>query len=255
MVLEEAIARAAELLAASRYAVAFTGAGVSTESGIPDFRGPQGLWKRVDPNLFTIDYFEREPLTVWRLFVSLFLPVKRGVKPNPAHYALARLEELGIVKAVVTQNVDGLHQAAGSKNVIELHGNLREAVCMSCGYRMPLDWAVERVKRGMLPRCPRCDGLVKPAVVFFGERLPEEALERAFEEVSRADLVLVVGSSLTVYPAAYLPAYARSRGARLIIVNLEPTPLDHAADVVLRGRAGVLLPRLVEEVEKRIAKA
>ena len=241
--------RLARLLAESRYAIVFTGAGVSTESGIPDFRGPSGLWRRVPPEVFTIEYFVERPLEVWRLFTELFYSF-RGAKPNPAHYAIARLEELGVVKAVVTQNIDGLHQAAGSRRVIELHGNLRWARCMSCGRRVSLDEAVSEAREGRLPRCPGCGGMLKPDAVFFGEPLPEEALEEAFREARRADLVLVVGSSLSVYPAAYIPEYARRRGARLAIVNLEPTPLDHLATVVARRRAGELLPAVVSELEK-----
>ncbi|BES81911.1 NAD-dependent protein deacetylase [Pyrodictium abyssi] len=240
--------RLAQLLAESRYAVVFTGAGVSTESGIPDFRGPSGLWRRVPPEVFTIEYFVERPLEVWRLFTELFYSFK-DAKPNPAHYAIARLEELGIVKSVITQNIDGLHQAAGSRRVIELHGNLRWARCMSCGRRVPLDEAVSEAREGRLPRCPVCGGLLKPDAVFFGEPLPEEALEEAFREARRADLVLVVGSSLSVYPAAYIPEYARRRGARLAIVNLEPTPLDHLATVVARRRASELLLMVVRELE------
>lgn len=241
--------RLAQLLAESRYAVVFTGAGVSTESGIPDFRGPSGLWRRVPPEVFTIDYFVERPLEVWRLFTELFYSFK-DAKPNPAHYAIARLEELGAVKSVITQNIDGLHQAAGSRRVIELHGNLRWARCMSCGRRLPLDEAVSEAREGRLPRCPGCSGLLKPDAVFFGEPLPEETLEEAFREARRADLVLVVGSSLSVYPAAYIPEYAWRRGARLAIVNLEPTPLDHLATVVARRRAGELLPMVVRELER-----
>ncbi len=245
----EEVEEAARLLASARYAIVFTGAGVSTESGIPDFRGPQGLWKRVDPELFTIDYFYENPGHVWRLFLELFLN-KMDAKPNPAHYAIAELERMGVVKAVITQNVDGLHQAAGSRNVIELHGNLRYAVCMSCGRRIPLSEAVRKAREGEIPpRCPHCGGVLKPDVVFFGEPLPREELERAFSEAEKADVVLVVGSSLVVYPAAYIPELALQKGAKLIIVNMEPTRLDHLAHVVIRGKAGEVLPLIVERVK------
>ncbi|ALL01543.1 NAD-dependent protein deacetylase, SIR2 family [Pyrodictium delaneyi] len=241
--------RLAGLLAESRHAIVFTGAGVSTESGIPDFRGPSGLWRRIPPEVFTIEYFLERPLEVWRLFSEFFYSF-RGAKPNPAHLAIARLEELGVVKAVITQNIDGLHQAAGSRKVIELHGNLRWARCMSCGHKVALDDAVETVRRGQLPHCPRCGGLLKPDAVFFGEPLPDDALEEAFREARSADLVLVVGSSLTVYPAAYIPEYARRRGARLVIVNLEPTPLDNLAEMIVHRKAGEFLPLVVKELEK-----
>ena len=247
--LKERLKRAAEILAKSRYAIVFTGAGVSTESGIPDFRGPQGLWKRVDPEKFTINYFISNPDEVWELFVS-YLMISGDVNPNPAHKAIAELEALGIVKSVITQNVDGLHQRAGSRKVIELHGNLRYAVCINCGNRISLQEAIKIFKEnGVAPRCPKCGGLLKPDVVFFGEPLPQGALRAAFEEAKRADVVLVVGSSLVVTPAAYVPMIAKKNGARLIIVNLEGTAMDHLADVVIRGKAGEVLPKIVEHVK------
>jgi NAD-dependent deacetylase len=249
---EELIKKAAKILAESSYAIVFTGAGVSTESGIPDFRGPQGLWKRVNPEKFTIEYFISNPDEVWGLFVDYFL-IHRDVKPNPAHYSIAELEELGVVKAVITQNVDGLHQKAGSKKVIELHGNLRYAVCMSCGHKIALEDAVEQFKRSRsAPRCPKCGGLLKPDVVFFGEPLPYGALKAAFEEAERADAVMVVGSSLVVTPAAYVPLRAKEGGAKLIIVNLERTSMDNLADVIIRGKAGEILPKIVTRLKEML---
>lgn len=248
--MHELAKRLAELLVESKYAIVFTGAGVSTESGIPDFRGPSGLWRKIDPEIFTIQYFMENPSLVWRLFIEYFARY-RDAKPNPAHYAIARLEQIGIVKVVITQNIDGLHQAAGSRRVIELHGNLRYAVCLSCGQRIALDDAVSMIREGSdPPQCPRCGGLLKPDAVFFGEPLPVKALEDAFREAEKSDLVLVVGSSLTVYPAAYIPAHAVEHGARLVIVNLQPTPLDDIAVLVVREKAGVFLPRVVEYVEE-----
>ncbi len=252
MVGDSTIASIARLLVESRYVVVFTGAGVSTESGIPDFRGPQGLWKKIDPDVFSIGYFVSNPDEVWRLFTKLFLEIPR-VEPNRAHIAIARLEEIGIVKTVITQNVDGLHQRAGSRNVIELHGDLRYAVCLNCRGKIDLEKALEELKqKGRAPRCPQCGGLLKPNVVFFGEPLPFIALERAYEEASKADLVLVVGSSLTVMPAANIPFYAKQNGAKLVIINMEPTALDYIADIVVRGRAGDILSSIVEEVEKLV---
>ncbi len=245
-----AITDIARLLVESRYAVVFTGAGVSTESGIPDFRGPQGLWKKIDPDVFSIGYFMSNPEEVWRLFIKLFLEIPR-VEPNRAHRAIARLEEIGVVKAVITQNVDGLHQRAGSKNVIELHGDLRYAVCLNCRGKIDLEKVLEEFKqKGGTPRCPQCGGLLKPNVVFFGEPLPFVALERAYEEAGRADVILAVGSSLTVMPAANIPFYAKQNGAKLVIINMEPTALDYIADIVARGRAGDILSSILEEVER-----
>jgi len=247
--LEEQIKKTAEILVKSKYVIVFTGAGVSTESGIPDFRGPQGLWKRIDPEKFTINYFISNPDEVWRLFID-YLMINSNVKPNPAHKAIAELEALGIVKSVITQNIDGLHQKAGSRKVVELHGNLRYAVCVNCGNKISLEEAIKIFKEsGSAPRCPRCGGLLKPDVIFFGEPLPQGAVKVAFEEARRADVVLVVGSSLIVTPAAYVPMVAKESGAKLIIVNLEKTAMDHLADIIIRGRAGEILPKIVEQVK------
>jgi len=246
--------RVAEILVeAAGRAFVFTGAGVSTESGIPDFRGPRGLWRRVPPEVFSLDYFLEEPGRVWRLYADLYR-VLASARPNPAHRAIARLEELGLVEAVVTQNIDGLHQAAGSRRVVELHGSGGWAVCLSCGRRLPVETALRLGEEGgWPPRCPVCGGLLKPAAVFFGEPLPEEALREALRLAARARAVLVVGSSLRVYPAALVPEEAARRGARLAIVNLEETPLDWRAEVVARARAGVFLPMVVEEAEKLLS--
>ena len=246
--------RAAEILvSAGGRAFAFTGAGVSTESGIPDFRGPSGLWRRIPPEVFTIEYFLEDPGTVWRLYAELHRALA-SARPNPAHHAIARLEELGVIEAVVTQNIDGLHQAAGSRRVIELHGNAREAVCTACGARVAIEEALAAVEAGELPRCPRCGAVLKPAAVFFGEPLPSRALEEAFSLARRARAVLVAGSSLQVYPAALVPEEAARRGARLVIVNLEETPLDWRAELVVRERVGRFLPLVAEEAEKLLER-
>ena len=242
------VLRVAKMLVESSYAIVFTGAGVSTESGIPDFRGPEGLWRRVDPEKFTIDYFYENPLEVWRLVAQL-AEMFKDAKPNPAHYAIAELEEMGIVKTVITQNIDGLHQKAGSKRVIELHGNSRYAVCLVCGHRIPIEEALRIVARGELPRCPRCGGVLKPDAVFFGEPLPRRELEEAFREAEKADLVLVVGSSLVVQPAAYIPLHAKETGAKIVIVNASRTAMDSIADVIVRGKAGEILPKILEKVK------
>jgi NAD-dependent deacetylase len=237
--------RIARLLLEAKHAIAFTGAGISTPSGIPDFRGPQGLWKRVDPELFDITYFITDPMPAWRAFLELYRMTSEA-KPNAAHYALAALEEAGIVKAVITQNVDGLHQRAGSKRVVELHGNSGAVVCLSCGRRYPLDYAIKQVERGEVPRCPECGGLLKPDVVFFGEPLPERALREAIELAYKSDLVLVVGSSLVVRPANEIPWIVKTRGGRLVIVNLGETAMDHIADIKIEEDVKEALPRICE---------
>jgi NAD-dependent deacetylase len=241
--------RAAELVAAARRGVAFTGAGISAESGIRTFRGQDGLWKEHDPyKVASIDYFRRDPAYYWRVSAERWLTYHRA-RPNPAHAALAALEEGGHLAGVVTQNTDGLHLDAGTRTLIELHGNGRTVRCLDCGAVEPRPEVQARLARELPPRCLVCHGSqVKPDVVFFGEALPSAAMMEAFRMARESDLMVVVGSSLQVYPAADVPQRALERGAPLVVVNDEPTPLDVAAAVVLHGRAGEILPRLVELV-------
>lgn len=236
----EALAKA---LARSDCNVALTGAGISTPSGIPDFRGPGGLWSRVDPDKFDISYFRRHPDEVWGLFVEHFIPLL-DAKPNPAHVALAQLEEMGRLCAVITQNIDGLHQAAGSRNVVELHGNMRYARCPLCGEYYDMRAVASRFN-GRAPRCPRCGSVLKPDVVFFGEELPADAFRLALEYAENARVFIVVGSSLYVAPANQLPLVAKRNGALLAIINMGPTEYDHEADLLIRARVEEALPRLV----------
>ncbi len=245
---EEPIARAVAIVAASRRAVVFTGAGMSTESGLPDFRSPTGLWAEFDPReVATLSAFRRTPQRFYD-FYRRRLALLADARPHAGHRALARLEEAGHLAAVITQNVDGLHQAAGSRRVIELHGNLRESSCPDCGWVGPIAVVTAALQRGELPACPRCGSPVKPRVVLFEELLPEQAYREAQEALAQADALLVVGSSLQVTPAAWLPEIALRHGAPLIIVNDEPTPLDPLARVVLRGRAAAVLPALADAV-------
>jgi len=250
---DAALAAAARLLKGARRGMAFTGAGVSVESGIPDFRGPGGLWTRVDPyRVASIDRFREDPTEYW----SFSLAHRRtGARPNPAHRALVALEEAGHLQGVVTQNTDGLHQLAGSREVIELHGSSSRVVCLDCGAGFPRD-AIDRLNREHCPpACPACAGrFLKPTVIFFGEALPAEAVRRAEEWARTADVVLVVGSSLQVYPAADVPRLAYESGAQLCIVNAEPTPFDGLAACVVRGRAGEILPAVVPRVGGALRK-
>ena len=245
----EEIERAARLIreAGPGATVALTGAGVSTASGIPDFRSPGGLWERYDPSLFYIEVFHERPDYVWNLYAGLVRELW-DKKPNPAHEALAKLEEAGYLAAVITQNIDGLHQKAGSRNVIEVHGNAYRARCVSCGSVYPISEALSMLAEGRPPRCSRCGGLLKPDVVFFGEPLPRRAWMEAVRLASTSRVFLVAGSSLVVGPANMLPVYASRNGARLIIVNLTRTPLDGDADIVVRGRVEEVLPRIAELV-------
>lgn len=228
-----AVRLAARLLREAPSAWALTGAGVSTPSGIPDFRGPQGLWRTHNPEeVSTLEGFRRNPQAFYAFWLWRFQRMSQA-QPNLVHKFLAALEARGLLRGVITQNIDGLHQRAGSVRVLEVHGHVRSATCLSCRTAYPMDWVVEEVNRTGLARCP-CGGLVKPDVVLFGEPLTP-AFDVAQREVAEADLLFVLGTSLTVWPVAGLVPLAASRGARLLIANAEPTPYDSYADVLLRG--------------------
>jgi NAD-dependent deacetylase len=241
---DAALVRAALLLRQAKSAIAFTGAGVSAESGIPVYRGEGGLWTRFDPyRVAHIDTFRRNPAEYWTYSLN---HRRADAQPNAAHRALAELEHGGRLRAVVTQNTDGLHQRAGSERVVELHGSSHSVVCLDCGNRLPRADADGLNREHCPPLCPSCGGqFLKPTVVMFGEPLPEGALRQAQALAMAADLVLIVGSSLQVYPAAGIPRLAREHGADLCIINAEPTPFDDLAAVAIHGKAGELLPRVV----------
>lgn len=249
--------RVADLIVNARRVVVFTGAGVSTESGIPDFRSPGGIWDRFDPDDFTYHKFVSDPEArrkQWQMLREGGLATE--AKPNPAHYAIAELDRLGKLDCVITQNVDGLHQKAGvpDNRVLELHGSMRRAVCLGCNQRYSLEQVKARLDRGEeIPDCELCHGILKPEVVLFGESLPEEVLAEASLRSRNCDLFIVIGSSLVVYPAAYMPIYATSAGARLVIINLSSTPLDSRAIVLIRAKAGEAMPRIVKRVVEKLA--
>jgi NAD-dependent deacetylase len=238
-------ARLADAIRARQPCVVLSGAGVSTESGIPDFRSREGIWARDDPmEVASLDGFRRDPARVWE-FYARRLAVLADAEPNDGHRTLARLEQLGLVEAVVTQNVDGLHQRAGSRNVVEVHGSIRGAVCPACGARADAD----RVRALLpLPICA-CGEILKPGVVLFGELLPVGTLEVATELARRARLLLVVGSTLEVYPVAGLPLETIRAGGLLAIVNRGPTALDADADLRLEGNAATILRETLAELE------
>jgi NAD-dependent deacetylase len=238
---------AAEIISSARRGLALTGAGVSAESGIPTFRGEGGLWKQYDPvKVASIKYFMADPSAYWKVSKDRGR-VALAARPNPGHHALAALEATGHLAAVVTQNTDGLHQESGSRNVIEIHGSSRTVQCLDCGTREPRADVQARLHEEMPPHCKVCGGaFLKPTVVLFGEPMPKAAVARAFALAREADVVLVIGSSLVVYPAADIPLVALQSGARMIVVNAEPTPFDELAEVVIHGRSGEVLPEIVE---------
>ncbi|MFB6118511.1 NAD-dependent deacetylase [Halosegnis sp.] len=245
--MDEGIEQAATLLREADTAVAFTGAGISTASGIPDFRSDGGIWDRYEPESFHIRRFHADPDGFWQDRAELVAELYADVEPNAAHEALAALEQADLLDRVITQNVDGLHAAAGSEDVVELHGNGGRVACQDCGRRADAAPHYEAVRTGDIdgaPRCPDCEGLLKPDVVLFGERLPMAPLNEARSLARTADCLLVVGSSLTVEPAASLPEIAADTGGALVVINLEETHVSGRAAVDLRASATEALSTL-----------
>ena len=249
---EEGAAALARLIEHHQPCVALTGAGVSTESGIPDFRSPTGLWAEFDPLEYgSLHAFHDDPERVWRFYGPRYRMLT-DAQPNAAHLALAELERRGLLAAVVTQNIDLLHARAGSSDVVEVHGSIRSSTCPACSRRYDLAEVLPRLEDGP-PRCAACGAVLKPDVVFFGELLPRDRLERAFELARSAALLLVVGSSLEVYPVAGLPEETRAAGGRIAIVNRGATPFDAIATLVLDGSAGEILAVTVGRLGGRAA--
>jgi len=245
--MKDMIRRAAKDIMAAKSAVALTGAGISVESGIPPFRGRGGIWERIDPMTFGhIDTFEADPGEVWRVLIRDLKEIIDRAAPNDGHKGLARLETMGRLKAVITQNVDGLHQAAGNTEVLEFHGTCSRQRCMDCGGKM----ATRDVDISELPpRCP-CGGVLRPDWVFFGETIPLEALRRSRQLASECDLMLVVGTSAVVQPAAQIPVIARDVGAVVVEINPERTPLTGIiSDYLIKGGAGEVMNALISELE------
>lgn len=249
LTLQEQLQDAAELMRETRKIVVLTGAGISTESGIPDFRSPGSVWLENPPVSYP-DFVSKPEARrrYWKTRRSLSNQVN-AARPNSAHYALVELERKQILLGIITQNFDGLHQDAGHdpERVVELHGTSREAACTLCGMRSPMSELQQRLDEGEAdPQCARCGGYMKTATILFGQHIPTDVLARARELAEQCDLFLVVGSSLQVSPAALLPRLALKNQVPLIIINLMPTPLDSSADCVIQHRAGLILPRLIE---------
>lgn len=233
------------ILKEARNVVCLTGAGISAPSGIPPFRGQRGLWERYDPSEYAhIRVFQRDPKRLWTLMHYLYSTI-RAAKPNPAHFALARLEKIGLIGGIVTQNIDGLHQKAGSQNVIEYHGSMERLVCLSCGQSYP--FGEDFPLMGEVPLCPECSSPLKPDIVLFGEAIPREALEATRELLSVTDTLLVVGSSCTVTPAAELPLQVAFKKGRVIEVNPMPSAITGSiATISLKAQAEEVLPMIEE---------
>lgn len=234
-----------KLVKNSEILVAFTGAGFSAESGIPTYRGAGGLWSKYDPSVYAdINYFLNDPSYYWRFFKNERYPVIKKARPNVGHFVLAELQKRGRLYKVITQNIDGLHQIAGVSDVIELHGTTRSFRCMTCDKQFTMDEAYKKIEVEIPPKCD-CGGLLRPNTVMFGEPIPQDALNEAINAAQHCDLFFVLGSSLSVTPAAQLPVIAKESNAKLVIVNIDKTPLDHLADLVIHQSTSTVLQKII----------
>jgi NAD-dependent deacetylase len=247
-----------DMIIQSKKLVVFTGAGISTESGVSDFRSPGGIWSRFDPGELNFQSFmasEAGREKYWAFSKSLW-PTIVDAKPNPGHYAIAELHRLGKLDCVITQNIDSLHQKSGvpEEKVIELHGTLKWVICLECGQRYPREEIQARLDSGVkVPRCDSCSGIMKPATVAFGQPMPERETGQAEIKAAACDLFLAAGSSLVVYPAAQMPLIAKDNGAKLVIINLTPTPHDRYADIVIHDKTGPVLSQIVDQLKAKLS--
>ncbi len=254
---EELIDELVDLIVDAQRIVVFTGAGISTESGIPDFRGPDGLWTKVDPSDFTYQKFVGDTEArkrLWRMQKEMGLGIG-DVEPNAAHRAIAEMEKMGKLDCIITQNVDGLHQKAGNSGdkVLQLHGNMQMVKCISCGVRHTAEEVQRWIDGGLEdPQCVQCGGILKPDAVFFGEMMPERETAEAQRRSSECDLCIVIGSTLTVYPAGLMPQYALRAGANLVIINEGATELDRSAHIRISDKAGAVMSQVIGKVRKKL---
>lgn len=253
--MEKKLTQVAQWIVNAKRTVVFTGAGLSTESGIPDFRSPGGVWDKYNLEDFYFQNFlanETSREKYWQMATEMWEPIKKA-QPNPAHLAIAEFEKLGKLDCVITQNIDGLHFKAGNseEKVIQLHGTAIFVSCLSCKKRYDRDEIQERIKKGQkAPRCDDCGGLLKPATISFGQSMPEKETQEAYHRSSLCDLFIVIGSSLVVQPAASMPLVAKRNGARLVIINRDPTPFDDIADLVIHDQAGPTMASILEYVKQ-----
>ncbi len=240
--------RAAELIKSSSHTTTFTGAGISVESGIPPFRGSQGLYKNYNRELLDISYFYEHPVESWELNKEIFYDVIENAKPNKAHVILARMEEEGLIKSIITQNIDNLHQEAGSKNVYEFHGSSRRVLCTECGNKYEFE---DEYFLNLPPKCPECNGILKPDYIFFGEEIPEPTRSRSFDEAIIADCMLIIGTTGEVEPASTIPFRASENGARIIEINIKKSNYtEDIADVFIEGKATDIMDKLYKNINR-----
>jgi NAD-dependent deacetylase len=256
--MEEKCKQVAQWIIHAKRTVVFGGAGLSTESGIPDFRSPGGVWDRYDPEDFYFQKFlasEASRERYWQMATEMYEPMRKA-QPNPAHLAISELEKLGKLNCVITQNIDGLHHKAGNseERIVELHGTAMHVTCLNCKKRYDRDGIQERLRKGTkVPYCDDCGGPLKPATISFGQSMPERETEEAYHRSSTCDLFIVIGSSLVVQPAASMPLVAKRNGAKLVIINRDSTPYDDMADIVIHGQAGSTMANILEYIKKGLA--
>lgn len=235
--------QAAQWIKGSKHAIAFTGAGISVESGIPPFRGENGLWSKYNPIFLDTQYFLANPEKSWSLIKEIFYDFFGQAKPNKAHYALAEMEKLGFIKGIITQNIDNLHQFAGSKNILEFHGTSRTLTCVNCETRLGSDKLIDKIP----PRCPKCNGIMKPDFVFFGEPIPPYVHEASVKEASLSDIFILIGTTGEIMPASTIPFIAAQNGAKFIEINIEKSKYtDTIVDIFLQGKASEALDHLLK---------
>ena len=238
------IKKAVEIIKKSKHLTAFTGAGISVESGIPPFRGEDGLWSKYDPHLFDIDHFVKNPYKSWKLIKDIFFHSIDDTKPNAAHKALAEMENMGLVKAVITQNIDNLHQKAGNTKIYEFHGNTRNLICTNCSQKYD---AKEINLENLPPLCHNCGNLLKPDFIFFGEPIPKMALQNSIHESEIADLFFLIGTTGEVMPASLIPYQAKSNGAKIVEVNIKPSNYTNSiTNLFLQGKATKIMQKITE---------
>jgi len=253
--MKESLEQVAQWVINSKRTVVFTGAGLSTESGIPDFRSPGGVWDRYNPEDFYFQNFLASEVSrekYWQMATEMYDPIKKA-QPNLAHLAISEMEKLGKLDCVITQNIDGLHFKAGNseEKVIQLHGTAMYVTCLNCKKRYDRDEIQGRLEKGVkAPHCDDCGGPLKPATISFGQSMPEKETEEAYQRSSLCDLFIVIGSSLVVQPAASMPLVAKRNRAKLVIINRDPTPYDDMADIVIHGQAGPVMDNILKEVKK-----
>jgi len=241
------IAKAADIILNANHITAFTGAGISVESGIPPFRGKDGLWNKYDPGFLDIGYFNNNPNESWKLIKEIFYDFFGKAKPNSAHLALAEMGKMGFVNSIITQNIDNLHQEAGSKNVYEFHGNSKHLICMNCSEK----YLVQDMNLLSLPpKCNKCGGILKPDFVFFGEPIPEFAQTKSFEETKKADVFIIIGTTGEIMPASMIPYEAKNNKIKIIEINTQPSKYTNTiTDIFLKGKATEVMQKLLEKLK------